>query len=94
MTASRSLSLTRNSAAPVTTVSPPAAAAAMKNTGNSSIASGTSASGTRMPAQRAGAHMDVRDRLRPLGRLPQTACTSMSRAHQPQHRRAVRCASD
>ena len=49
MTAMRSLSLTRSSSAPVTTVSPSAQAAAMNNTGNSSIASGTSRSGTAMP---------------------------------------------
>ena len=52
MAASRSLSFTRSSSAPRTRVSPSAQAAAMKNTGNSSIASGTSASGTLMPCRR------------------------------------------
>ncbi len=49
MAASRSLSLTRSSSAPRTSVSPLAHAAAMKNTGNSSIELGISVSGTVMP---------------------------------------------
>ncbi len=49
MAASRSLSFTRSSSAPRTSVSPVAHAAATKNTGNSSMASGTSASETVMP---------------------------------------------
>ena len=40
-------------------VSPCAHAAAMKNTGSSSMASGTSDSGTLMPLQAARAHFDV-----------------------------------
>ncbi|KAG1254683.1 hypothetical protein G6F66_014995 [Rhizopus arrhizus] len=47
--ARRSDSLTRSSAAPLTTVSPSAAAAATNSAGNSSIMSGTSASGMRAP---------------------------------------------
>ena len=54
MTAMRSLSLTRSSSAPVTRVSPRAHAAAMKNAGNSSIATGTRRSGTRIPVSAAG----------------------------------------
>ena len=90
MTASRSLSLTRSSPAPVTRVSPRAAAAAMKNTGNSSIESGTSASGTRMPRKRARAHVNVRDRLGAVGaRAARCGCRRPSAAAV----RAARCAS-
>src|SRR5690606_3684774 len=49
MLAIRSDSLTRSSAAPLTRVRPRAQAAATKIAGNSSIASGTSDSGTSMP---------------------------------------------
>src|SRR5690606_16859654 len=49
ITARRSLSFTRNSAAPVNSVSPSAPAAAMNSTGSSSMASGTSSGGTAMP---------------------------------------------
>ena len=54
MAASRSLSFTRSSAAPVTTVSPFATAAAANSTGSSSIEIGTSLSGTTMPCSALG----------------------------------------
>ena len=49
MTAIRSVSFLRSSSAPLTIVSPVAAAAAMNRIGNSSMASGTSSGGTAIP---------------------------------------------
>ncbi len=76
MTAIRSLSLTRSSSAPVTTVSPSAQAAATKNAGNSSIASGTRRSGTRMPRSAGRPHLDVGDGLGTRGAVIDAAARS------------------
>ena len=91
MTAMRSDSLTRSSAAPRTTVRPSASAAATNSAGNSSIMSGTSALGHVDAAQRRVADAQVGDRLAAL--LARRLFADVG-AHQPQGRRAGRCGAD
>ena len=79
MTAMRSLSFTRSSSAPVTTVSPSAQAAATNSAGNSSIASGTRCFGHVDAVQLRRPHFDVGDRLGAGGAMVHDA---QVRAHQ------------
>ena len=75
--ASRSLSLTRSSRAPRTSVSPCAQAAAMKNTGNSSIDERYQRLGHGDATQQAAVHLDVGGRLG-IGTGAPCSCTRMS----------------